>query len=100
MRKPQNFHIWNDADASQFGRTGGVLGFWCEHQYAHASNDANKRFPYTLKGVDVAIYSIFSSFGLAVETRPIMDVTDYGYNRGKKKIYVGKKYYQLHLSRD
>ncbi|KAI9774056.1 MAG: hypothetical protein M1840_005149 [Geoglossum simile] len=80
----------------EFMEKGGILGFWCEHRYAHTTYDANERFPFTFKGVDVAIYSTFRYFGLNVETRPIMDGIKYGESTGKE--YMGKAFHPCHLS--
>lgn len=52
---------------------GGTLGFYCAHQYAHATNDANNRLPWALKGVDVVIFMVFQSLGLEVRVRPVME---------------------------
>ena len=45
----------------------------------------------------MAIYSIFSSFGLPVKTRPIMDVDDDS-DCSPEEHYVGKHYSALELS--
>ena len=50
------------------------MGFYCAHQYAHARNDSTGRLmPYALKGIDVALFSVFKSLGLKVSVRPVLD---------------------------
>lgn len=51
---------------------GGVLGFFCHHQYAHAQGDNRKPIPGAFKGVDLAVYSVFDTFGLKIGIHPIV----------------------------
>ena len=64
-------------DTSRWSRflteQGGTLGFYCAHQYAHATNDANIRLPWALKGIDVVIFTVFQRLGLEVEVRPVSE---------------------------
>ena len=56
---------------------GGMLGFYCQHGYAHTSLLNSHRLPYGLKGMDAIFYSIFFHVGLDVKVRPVMnDVPD------------------------
>ncbi|PQE26094.1 Oxoglutarate iron-dependent dioxygenase protein [Rutstroemia sp. NJR-2017a BBW] len=75
---------------------GGKLGFFCTHQYAHASGskgrtrtpkglsdegpfstkdtaDIEQLMPYALKGVDAMIFQIFASLGVNVTVKPMLD---------------------------
>lgn len=56
-----------------FMTEGGMLGFYCQHAYAHTNRDLSSRLPYALKGVDAHIYSIFHHMGLEVKIRPVME---------------------------
>ena len=56
-----------------FMTKGGMLGFYCQHAYAHTNRDLSSRLPYALKGVDAHIYSIFYHMGLEVKIRPVME---------------------------
>ncbi|MCJ1285541.1 hypothetical protein MMC26_004882 [Xylographa opegraphella] len=52
---------------------GGVLGYYCEHRYAHTSEDIDSRLPYALKGRDALIYAVFRrGFSLRVHLRPVL----------------------------
>lgn len=46
--------------------TGGTLGFYFQHVYAHANDHRVGSLPYALKGVDAIFYSVFLDFGLHV----------------------------------
>lgn len=52
--------------------SGGIIGFYCAYKYAHHTSRAHALLPWALKGVDVAIYSVFRSLGLEVSVRPIL----------------------------
>ena len=56
-----------------FMTKGGMLGFYCQHAYAHTNRDLSSRLPYALKGVDAYIYSIFHHIGLETKIRPVME---------------------------
>ncbi|KUJ14348.1 uncharacterized protein LY89DRAFT_784308 [Mollisia scopiformis] len=56
-----------------FMNKGGNLGFYCAYKYAHHSSRAHALMSWALKGVDVAIYSVFSSLGLDVRVGPILE---------------------------
>lgn len=56
-----------------FMTKGGMLGFYCQHAYAHTNRDLSSRLPYALKGVDAHIYSIFHHVGLETKIRPVME---------------------------
>ena len=56
-----------------FMTKGGMLGFYCEHAYAHTNRDLCRHLPYALKGVDAHIYSIFHHIGLETKIRPVME---------------------------
>ena len=51
---------------------GGTLGFFCQHQYAHAHDSGRESLPHAFKGVDLAIYSVFRSLDLKIDPRPII----------------------------
>ncbi|KAI4130889.1 MAG: hypothetical protein LQ338_001486 [Usnochroma carphineum] len=51
---------------------GGVLGFFCHHQYAHAHGSGRKGLPHALKGVDFAVYAVFHSLRLKVGVYPVI----------------------------
>lgn len=53
-------------------RPGGLIGFFCHHQYAHAHGSGRKSLPHAFKGVDLAVYSVFHSLRLKVGVHPII----------------------------
>lgn len=56
--------------------TGGVLGIFCSHAYAHNTYIAKESLPRALKGSDMVIYSIFQSLqslGVEVHIRPVLE---------------------------
>ncbi len=53
-------------------RIGGIIGFFCHHQYAHSQEKSRKSLPAAFKGVDLAVYSVFSAYGLKVGIHPIV----------------------------
>lgn len=57
----------------EFMREGGVLGFYCQHAYAHTNEILAERLPYALKGVDAIFYSVFYHMDLVVEVKPVLD---------------------------
>lgn len=67
--------------------TGGTLGFYCRHAYAHANDDHSKRLPFALKGVDAIFYSVFHHLGLRVNMRAVMDLEDYDNEYGDQRNY-------------
>ena len=57
--------------------SGGDLGFYCEHRYAHTNEHFINRLPYALKGNDAVIFSILlRGFGFKVFLRPILEDLD------------------------
>ena len=54
------------------GFQGGILGFFCHHQYAHSQKSGRKSIPGAFKGVDLAIFSVFHALGLKVGVHPII----------------------------
>ena len=52
--------------------SGGFLGFFCRHQYAHATDQGRKSLPAAPKGVDLAIFSAFNALGLKTGIHPIV----------------------------
>lgn len=56
----------------RFMRRGGILGFFCHHQYAHSQESGRKTVPGAFKGVDLAIFSVFHALGLKVGIHPIV----------------------------
>ncbi|KAE8442380.1 hypothetical protein EG329_003396 [Mollisiaceae sp. DMI_Dod_QoI] len=59
-----------------FMQEGGILGFYCAYKYAHHTSRASDLMPWALKGIDVAIYSVFRSLGLDVSANPILEKND------------------------
>lgn len=55
--------------------SGGYLGFFCNHQYAHSHQSGRRSIPKAFKGVDLAIYSAFSALGLKIGIHPIVGDT-------------------------
>jgi hypothetical protein len=53
--------------------TGGTLGFYCAHKYAHTRTGMQNLMPFALKGIDVVLFSVFRSLGFNVTVRPILD---------------------------
>ena len=70
--------MWRDPD---FMTNGGVLGFYCQHTYAHTNTQYYYRGPYdlvgldpyALKGEDAVFYSIFHYMGLEVEVLAVTE---------------------------
>ncbi|KAF7902857.1 hypothetical protein EAF00_002759 [Botryotinia globosa] len=60
-----------------FMKRGGVIGFYCEHLYAHTQEDTDDIMPYALKGIDMTIFNTFQSLGLAVNACPVLCMDDY-----------------------
>ena len=52
--------------------TGGTIGFYCAHQYAHTRKITENLMPYALKGIDATIFSVFQALGMKVTVRPIL----------------------------
>lgn len=59
--------------SQEFMREGGVLGFYCQHAYAHTNQSLDDNLPYALKGVDAIFYSIFYHMDLEVDVKPVLD---------------------------
>ncbi|KAL8713129.1 MAG: hypothetical protein Q9220_002650 [cf. Caloplaca sp. 1 TL-2023] len=55
-----------------FMRRGGTIGFFCHHAYAHSTESARKLLPGGLKGVDLAVFSVFQAQGLKTDVQPIL----------------------------
>ncbi|KAJ4356849.1 uncharacterized protein N0V89_004886 [Didymosphaeria variabile] len=52
----------------------GNLGIFCQHAYAHSTEEGAKALPGILKGADMAVYSVFQALGLDISVRPIYDL--------------------------
>ena len=52
--------------------TGGVLGFFCSHSYAHTSSTAKRSLPRKLKGSDLALFAVLKSLGLRAKVLPVL----------------------------
>lgn len=50
----------------------GVIGFYCDHLYAHTQDDTDDIMPYALKGIDMTIFNTFQSLGLVVKACPVL----------------------------
>jgi hypothetical protein len=55
--------------------SGGVLGFYCQYPYPHASSNTAKQLPSSLQGVDMVVYSVFKSLSLKTEILPLLDLS-------------------------
>ena len=55
-------------------RTGGLLGKYCSHAYAHATEEGIKALPAILKGSDMVTYETFKSLGVRVDIRPELEM--------------------------
>jgi hypothetical protein len=75
--------------------SGGTLGKYCSHAYAHANKEGAKELPAILKGSDMVAYEVFSSLVVATHVLPVLDKKrEYGYNSGDKDMNhtrIGKK---------
>ncbi|KAL8948013.1 MAG: hypothetical protein Q9222_005764 [Ikaeria aurantiellina] len=60
--------LWED----NFMRQGGIIGFFCHHAYAHSTESGRKMLPGGLKGIDLAVYSVFHGQGLKTNVQPIL----------------------------
>lgn len=67
----------------EFLPLGGVLGYYCEHAYAHTSSVYAPRVAVSLKGLDAAVCTVLRSLlGLtAVEVRPLYNVRTQNHSR-------------------
>lgn len=51
---------------------GGTLGFFCTNNYGHTRRNADKMFPYCLKGVDGVLFSVCNALGLKTTVKPVL----------------------------
>jgi len=70
--------LYNDLQAALetpgFMAKGGILGFACNHSYAHSRKSQDRiNLPAGLKGVDMVIYATFAALGLRAAARPVLD---------------------------
>jgi hypothetical protein len=70
--------LYNDLQAALekpgFMAKGGILGFACNHSYAHSRKSEDRlNLPAGLKGVDMIIYATFAALGLHAAVRPVLD---------------------------
>lgn len=56
-----------------FLKQGGIIGFYCNYDYAHATKSAIKYLPWCLKGLDMMFYEAFKALGCTVLLRPVFD---------------------------
>jgi hypothetical protein len=56
--------------------TGGYLGFYCSHAYAHTNTDA-VILPDMLKGLDMIIWEAFGRLGLEASVKPVLSLDDF-----------------------
>lgn len=59
--------------------TGGTLGFYCAHRYAHTREGIDTLMPFALKGIDAVFFSVFRSLGLKVNARPMLNFEHFGW---------------------
>lgn len=95
---------------------GGMIGFACTHTYAHTSRGTEKLMPYSLKGLDSVIFSVFSflssDFDIRTTVRPLLgtemwdeygedldeDVDSDGEEKGKGPVdRVGPKFERIKM---
>jgi hypothetical protein len=69
--------------------SGGVLGFFCSHSYAHTSNTAAVDLPRKLKGSDIVLFSVLQSLGLLVEVLPVLEVDGHYVPPEREQSYKG-----------
>ncbi|KAF1969278.1 hypothetical protein BU23DRAFT_591683 [Bimuria novae-zelandiae CBS 107.79] len=60
-------------EVPNFMAEGGSLGIFCQHAYAHSTPEGIEAFPGVLKGVDMAVYSVFLAIGLHISVRPVLE---------------------------
>ncbi|KAF7942290.1 hypothetical protein EAE99_000340 [Botrytis elliptica] len=104
----------NVLDQPGFMKRGGVIGFYCDHLYAHTQKDADDIMPYALKGIDMIIFNTFQSLGLVVKACPVLHVDDYSEDEsegnsefesddeseGKDKVHITRAGTQFHTAVD
>lgn len=49
------------------------MGFYCRYSYPHLNSNVAQRLHHQLLGVDRVIFTVFSSLGLKVEMKPLLD---------------------------
>ncbi|KAL9111220.1 MAG: hypothetical protein Q9227_004297 [Pyrenula ochraceoflavens] len=68
--------FWHDLkgmlNQKDFFPSGGKIGFWCAHSYAHNVESHAALLPEALKGVDRVVYSVLVSLGLTTDLRPVI----------------------------
>ena len=70
--------------------TGGYLGVFCSHAYAHNTVEGGESLPAVLKGTDMAVYSVFQALGLDAKVCNVLDKvndSDEEDGGGEKSIY-------------
>jgi len=81
--------------------TGGTLGFFCAHKYAHTREGMKNLMPFALKGIDVAVFSVFRSLGVEVSVRPILDPrnleSESSEEEGSNISQIGNAFHELQL---
>lgn len=56
--------------------TGGFLGIYLQHPYAHSTDEGIDALPGALKGTDMAIYTVFLALGLDISIRPVLKLDE------------------------
>ena len=56
--------------------TGGVVGVYCHHDYAHASSGAEISIPGNMKGIDAALWNVCQALGLEIRVLPVYEADD------------------------
>ncbi|KAG8623934.1 hypothetical protein KVT40_008910 [Elsinoe batatas] len=67
-------------DSDQFRPPGSILGIYLAHSYAHNHAENILHLPHmALKGIDSALYEVFTYLGLKVHLHPVLDgqIDDY-----------------------
>lgn len=59
--------------------TGGYLGFYCSHAYAHTNTDV-VILPDMLKDLDMVVWETFGRLGLETSVKPVMNLQKFRYD--------------------
>lgn len=77
--------------------TGGYLGFYCSHAYAHTNTDA-VILPDMLKGLDMIIWEAFGRLGLEASVKPVLSLEYFYDDEDQDRMIVGNDR-AFHMSR-
>ncbi|THV47546.1 hypothetical protein BGAL_0304g00180 [Botrytis galanthina] len=77
---------------------GGVIGFYCDHLYAHTQDDTDDIMPYALKGIDMTNFNTFQSLGLVVKACPVLCMDDYFEDEEEHITRAGTRFHRVEES--